>query len=234
MTELTGDVDDASSFMEKQRREAVAQVVRAGMGQARCERGASERPAAPRLIRRLGPRMAVLAGNHEFAVVRTTGGHSPRAQNRAERGQQAHCPVLARLRVSLLTERHRALDKDCPLPDVSPSQPKRLAGTETRVSERRDQRRVTRVERRAHRLDRPRRQRLHLLSARPPRLLHSSDGFSAIRPETNACSSTEPSRSMAWRTATGPAPSVRRSACQRPMVSGPMSRSAIEARYGRT
>ena len=81
--------------------------------------------------------------------------------------------MLARLGVGLLAERDRALDEQRVLADVSPSQTERFTRPNTRISEDGDKRRVTRAERRAHRLDRAGRKWLHLLPPGPPRLLHT-------------------------------------------------------------
>jgi hypothetical protein len=51
--------------------------------------------------------------------------------------------------------------------------------------------------------------------------------FCMIRPDTNACSTQSRADPLPERTATGPAPLARRSARQRPIVSGLMSRSAM-------
>jgi hypothetical protein len=76
------------------------------MGKTSCLRSAVERPTAPRLIGGLCPRLAVLTEKHELALGRPASGHAPGAQIRGERRQQSDGPMLTRVRVSLLTERH--------------------------------------------------------------------------------------------------------------------------------
>ena len=91
----------------------------------------------------------------------------------ASGSEEANGAVLARLRVGLLAERDRPLDKQGLLADVSPPQTERFTRTKTRIRKDGDECRVAPVERCAHRLDRAGRKRLHLLPPRRPRLLHA-------------------------------------------------------------
>src|SRR5579884_1884366 len=116
------------------------------MCEAGCLRRATERVAAPGLVGRLRPRLPVLAGKYELIVARTTRGHTPRAQIGSKRRKQPHGSVLARLGVSFLAERDRALNQDGAVPNVAPAQSERLAGTETGVGQHREQRRISRPE----------------------------------------------------------------------------------------
>ena len=150
---------------------------------------------------------AFLAGEHELGIAGAPGGHPPGPQVRSERSEEANRAVLARLRVGLLAERDRSLDKQGLLADVSPTQTERFTRTKTRIREDGDECRVARVERCAHRLDRGRR----TAAAPPPAeadlaFFTRRAGFADICPPTNACSKIEPSRSIACRTAMGPAP----------------------------
>jgi hypothetical protein len=91
-------------------------------------------PPSPRLVSRLRPRLAILAGKDELLVVWATRGHAPDAQIRNEWCKQPHSPVLPRLRVGFLAERDRALNQDGPPPNITPSQPERFARAKARVA----------------------------------------------------------------------------------------------------
>jgi hypothetical protein len=129
--------------------------------------------AAPGLVGRLRPRLPILPWKDELTLVRAPGGHAPRAQIPSTRRKQPHRSVLARLGVSFLAERDRALNQDGPLPNVAPAQTEGFTGTKAGVGQNREERRIPRPERRAHRLNRRRRKRSHLLTTRESRLFHA-------------------------------------------------------------
>ena len=84
----------------------MAQVV----GTSVCQIGGLGRPiersVAPRLVSSLRPGLPFLAGEYELGIGGPAGGHPPRPQICSERRQPADGPVLSRLRVGLLAERH--------------------------------------------------------------------------------------------------------------------------------
>lgn len=91
------------AFVEKQRSERVAQVVGPRVLDTRRRERPLERPPAPRLVRRLRPRLAVY-GREDEAVVRGPPRREPPfGEVRLQRPDQPNGPALARLgRVSAL------------------------------------------------------------------------------------------------------------------------------------
>ena len=74
MTELASHVDDAASFVQEERSEAVAQVVWTSVRQTCRLRRPIERPPAPRLVSSLRPGLPFLAGEHKLGIARPASG----------------------------------------------------------------------------------------------------------------------------------------------------------------
>ncbi len=80
MTQLASNVDDASPFMQQERRKAMAQAVWPRVRESGGTCGTVERPSATRLASRLRLRPALLALEHQVVAVRTTASQSPPAR----------------------------------------------------------------------------------------------------------------------------------------------------------
>ncbi len=157
--------------MQQQRSEAVPQVVRPGALDASGPQRPPERAPTPRLIRGLAStacrRVRGTRARGRWAGAKraaTPAGRSRAARAAARSGAPGSwCRPPA--------ERHRPLDQQRPITNVAPPQPERLAGSQPRIGEHTRSGRVALTGRGAHRLDRRRRERTNLVTARPRRRL---------------------------------------------------------------
>ena len=200
--ELARDVDHRAALVQQQRAERMPQRVR--------RRRRARRPRSPRGRTAPGCRPAssalALASARDLARPALVGVRRPRARRRgpgtpARPSSGVPCACRHASRSSRSGASSRTLrrcpvfvrvDQQRPLADVAPAQRERLLRPQPRVGQHRDQRRVARLARRPHRLDRRRRQRPHLALRRPARLAHqphrvARDPLGLERPLQDRC-----------------------------------------------
>ena len=180
--QLGGDVDDREpALVDEQRREGVAQVVRAGAVDARPPRPPACRSACASCAsrsrarsRRPGSRTAVTVGAGEPAAAR----HAVEvlAQRREQLDGARLAAVLERLELAVA---ERALDQQRALAHVAPLQRERLLRPQAGVREHDEQRRIAQPafleHPRPHHLDQRRRDRLDRRPVRLGRLARELD-----------------------------------------------------------